>query len=353
MSPMKALCILILFTGICLHAHGQGARWILLPDPRPFAGPEPPARHPQLRAFMQTAALLDAALTSLNSLQSLVRKDNYRNRIGALNNPASAELGFSLEAEIQAALRPILSKAKNTNTEKFGDIIASFISNGGRLDGGRVLPLFPALAGLVGNLAIQEKRVTRTDVDSFLLQVGRYFAPYEKLQASNDRFESEAARLEHRLQELHFDIREYTLDIVVLLHPKSTRTALKDRNIEELLLQYLDGAVLESLDTAQTLPVYPADGIKGAKDICNTVQKLFRDYQKLYSDNYNEIRAILQGARPLGRTGNPQSIDAALRELEELYQQSAQADVLNLRIQTLTGRLQALVQSVQSLGATK
>jgi hypothetical protein len=349
---MKYILLFILSFGIFRPARGQGARWIFLPDslsrPAEFTG-----QHPQLRAFMQTAALLDAALTSLNSLQSLVRKDNYRNRIGALNNPASAELGFSLEGEIQVALRPILEKTRTTNTSKFGEIIASFIKNGGQLDGGKVLPLFPALASLVGNLAVQEKRVTRADVDFFLLQVGRYFAPYEKLQAANDRFENEAARIQHRLQELHFDIREYALDLVVILYSPETRATVKERTIEELLLQYLDASVLESKDTARYLPGYPTDGVKGAKDICNTVQKLFRDYQKIYLDNYNEIRGILQSARPLGRSGNVQSVDASLKELEELYQQSAQADVLNLRIQTLTGRLQALVQSVQALAATR
>ncbi|TCJ17872.1 hypothetical protein EPD60_06715 [Flaviaesturariibacter flavus] len=349
---MKRIVLLLLLVHPTLCGAGQGDRWLQLPDslPRP---PEAPARNPQLRAFVQTAALLDAALTSLNSLQSLVHKDSYRNRIGALNNPASTEMGFSLEAEIQVALRPILAKARSTNTEKFGEVITSFLSNGSRLDAGKVLPLFPALAGLVGNLAVREKSVTRADVDSFLQQVGRYFAPYEKLQATNDAFEDGADRFQHRLQELQFDIREYALDMATLLHAKSTRSALRERTIEELLLQYFEAGALEALDTARSLPPYPPDGLTGAKNICNTVQKLFRDYQKLYADNYNQIRGILQGARPLGRAGNPQSIDAALKELEELYQQSAQADVLNLRIQTLTGRLQALVQSVLAAAAPR
>ncbi|RYY84658.1 MAG: hypothetical protein EOO15_18870 [Chitinophagaceae bacterium] len=157
--------------------------------------------------------------------------------------------------------------------------------------------------------------------------------------------------IHYRLQELQFDIREFTLDLVTLLHARSARGALRERTIEELLLQYLENNTLEALDSARALPAYPPDALSGAKNICNTVQKLFRDYQKLYTDNYNQIRTILQGARPLGRAGNPQNIDAALKELEELYQQSAKADVLNLRIQTLTGRLEALVQSVQALGA--
>ncbi|RYZ22906.1 MAG: hypothetical protein EOP49_46360, partial [Sphingobacteriales bacterium] len=119
------------------------------------------------------------------------------------DNPAGRQLNRRIEFKVTKN-DPILAKARSTNTEKFGDVIASFLSNGSRLDAGKVLPLFPALASLVGNLAVREKAVTRGDVDSFLLQVGRYFAPYEKLQATNDAFEEGADRFQHRLQELQF-----------------------------------------------------------------------------------------------------------------------------------------------------
>jgi hypothetical protein len=61
--------------------------------------------------FLASAHLIDASINSFNSLGSLIRKENYRNKITSLNNPASAELGFNLEIEIQAALKPILEKA--------------------------------------------------------------------------------------------------------------------------------------------------------------------------------------------------------------------------------------------------
>ncbi|RYY86795.1 MAG: hypothetical protein EOO15_13520 [Chitinophagaceae bacterium] len=302
-----------------------------------------PIGQPQLRSFAATAALLDAALNSLNSLQSSVSKDNYRNRINALNNPASSELGFSLEGEIQAALQPILAKTRSVSSNRFSNVVGALLQ--GQKNGG--IPLMPALGALVGNLAVQEKRVSREDLDSFLLRTARCFAPYEKLQQANDRFELEVTRLGGRLTELQFDIREYALDMVTLLHPGESRATLRQKTIEELLLQYLDGPVLDRLDTTRRLPAYPLDGVKGAKEICNEVQKLFREYQKVYGDNYAEIRSIVQSARGLGRAGNVVSVDATLRELEVLYAESAQADVLNLRLSTLAGRLQALVLSVQ------
>jgi hypothetical protein len=347
MNPLKnsfVFCLLL----VAIFCRGQEVHWARFEDsanmPAIFRTP----RHPHLRTYAATAHLLDAALTSLNSLHSLIRKDNYRNRIASFNNPASSDLGFSLEAEIQLALRPILEKTRNTNTTKFTEVVSLLIGSSGRPPGSSLLPLLPAVSSLVSNLAINEKRVSRADIDSFLQVTGRYFAPYEKLDAANKQFEVEVERLSHRVQELQFDIREYTVDMVQLLHPKTNRSWLKDKTIEELLLLYLDLSVLESLDSSgHTLPAYPSDGVKGAKELANTLQKLFRDYQKMYGDNYSEIRSIIQSARGLVRHGNAIQVETSLKELEDLYNQSAQADVLNLRLNTLSGRLQALVLAAQ------
>ncbi|GAA4319865.1 hypothetical protein [Flaviaesturariibacter amylovorans] len=300
----------------------------------------------QIRPYVASAYLLDAALNSLNSLSSLVKKENYRNRVTAFNNPASADMGFSLEAELQASLRPILEKTRSTNTDKFSGVLSSII-NGGRTPGtaGPAGGIFPAIISLVGDLAVREKRVERADVDSFLQVMGRYFAQYEKLQTANNRFEEQVARLNGRLQELHFDIREYTIDLVTLVHRGPARAGLRGKTIEELLLLYLDVPVLDSIGAAAgpALPAYPTDGVKGAKDISSTLQKLFGEYQKIYKDNYTEIRAILSGGRSLGKSINATQLETSLRELDELYQESGKADVLNLRVQTLQERLRALV----------
>ncbi|RYD94984.1 MAG: hypothetical protein EOP50_08685, partial [Sphingobacteriales bacterium] len=337
-------CIILFLSHCCFsqHARAQGAsvRWASALDSLPRQANT--WAHPQLRSFAATASMLDAALTSLNSLRTVISKDNYRNRVTALNNPASSELGFSLEGEVQAALQPILAKTRTVNTTRFTDIAGALLRVAPQ---GSALPVVPALTALVANLAVQEKRVSREDVDTFLQRTGRYFAPYEKLNKANEAFEQQVVRLNSRLVELQFDIREYTLDIVILLHPREQRSVLRQKTIEDLLLQFLDGPVLDSLDGLRDLPAYPSDAVKGAKDICNNVQKLFREYQKIYGDNYNEIRSIVQSARGLARSGSSAASESALRELEALYTESAQADALNLRLSALTGRLQALVLS--------
>src|SRR5215203_1053045 len=80
------------------------------------------------KQFTATCDFVDAAINSLNSFNGLIKKENYRIKITAFNNPTSSEMGFNLENEIQSALKPLLAKAKNTNTNKFSQVITSIVS---------------------------------------------------------------------------------------------------------------------------------------------------------------------------------------------------------------------------------
>lgn len=62
--------------------------------------------------ILSVAYFIESANNSVNSLTSLLKKDNYRNMIITLNNPVNNELGFSLKNEILTALKPILIRPK-------------------------------------------------------------------------------------------------------------------------------------------------------------------------------------------------------------------------------------------------
>jgi hypothetical protein len=163
--------------------------------------------------FISTSYLLDAAMNSFNSLNSLIKKENYRNKITSFNNPTSSDMGFNLENEIQTALKPLLQKAKTTNTDKFSQIVSSLITVPGKTTTlvktvtTAVNPLFTTLLSLVGNLAIQEKKISREDVDSFITTTSKYFVQYEKLNQANNLFDQNVERLNSKLSELQFDIK--------------------------------------------------------------------------------------------------------------------------------------------------
>ena len=79
-------------------------------------GTIPSNAQPPKKEFRQNvlsiAYFIESANNSVNSLNGLLKKDNYRNKITSLNNPANNELGFNLKTEILTALKPLLAKAK-------------------------------------------------------------------------------------------------------------------------------------------------------------------------------------------------------------------------------------------------
>jgi hypothetical protein len=309
--------------------------------------------------FTSTSVLLDAAINSLNSLNSLIKKENYRNKITSFNNPTSSDMGFNLEIEIQTAIKPILAKAKNTNTNKFSEVISALINNPTKMHLQKTSfgtgTVFNTVLSLVGSLAVHEKHVSRQDLDSFMYTMSKYFIQYEKLHQANQAFDQNIDKLNLRLHELQFDIREYMLDLITILNKNVQRSQLKQRSLEELLLKYLDNTVLDTLLTQEKIDAiydnsiirYPGDGIKTAKEITHNIQKLFNEYQKIYAANYNEIKTILQSSKTLGKTINIKQVDASVKELDELYKESKDADILNLRLNTLTERLKHLVSTEQ------
>lgn len=301
--------------------------------------------------FLASAHLIDASINSLNSLGSLIRKENYRNKITAFNNPASSEMGFNLEIEIQAALKPILDKAKNTNTTKFSEVIAAIIQHPIKNQQGAIVfgsnGLLGSVLGLVANLTVQEKRISKHDLDSFLVKVNKYFLQYEKLNQANNDLEKNIDAFSIKLQALQFDIREHMMDHIIVLYKNTNRQQLKFKSLEELQIRHLDKSVLDTIlkkDSAVLLK-FPGDAIKASKEMVYGIQKLFEEYQRMYAANYEQIKGILQQSKELGNNVNIQKIDQSLAELEKYYVESKDADVLNLRLQTLAERLKVLVQT--------
>src|SRR5688500_6654166 len=153
---------------------------------------QPPALKKDAKpGILSIAYFVESANNSVNSLNGLLRKDNYRNKITRLNNPVNNELGFSLKNEILIALKPILDKTKKTDTNKFKEIIENFLANpedNGIKSVKKHLPargIFSTVLSLVGNLVINERAITREDLNKFMERIGQYFYQYEKLNAIN------------------------------------------------------------------------------------------------------------------------------------------------------------------------
>jgi hypothetical protein len=324
----------------------------------------------------------DAAINSLAALNGLIKKENYRNKISSFNNPTSSDMGFNLQLEINTALKPLLEKCKHTNPNRFTEVVGSLVGSQNKNGLAKnLLPsvgVFSTLTSLVGNLAVNEKRITKTDVDSFIINISKYFGQYEKLNRINQQFDVSIDKTDIRLQELQTDLKDFIIDLVMASNSSVQRNSLKQKLLEEMLLKDLDelaiknqilvqiednenkedrkkpkrnkpkkqknGEEEQDKKEANVEEIYfPADAIKTAKDINSTLNKIFAEYQKVYTNNYNDIKSILQETKQLGKNINVQQIDNSLTELQKLYNESKTADAITLRLSTLAERLKLLV----------
>lgn len=292
-----------------------------------------------------TSLFLDAAISSANSLQTLISKESYRNKIVSLNNPTSNELGFSLEMEIQNAMKPLLAKAKKTNTNKFGQVVGSFLNTG--KSGLSLFPagnVFTSIVGMAGNLTVQEKAIEQKDLDDFIKSIEKYFNQYERLYQSNIRFNSDMEKLKTRLKLLQSDIQLLIQDLVLALDKSLKRQQLKGLSTEELMLRYFDSKkILDQLNKGTQIQ-YPQDAIKSCKEIANSIQRIYDEYTTIYSNNFKEIKSIIADTKNVSAMVNQIQLNQTLRDVEVLYTESKTLDGDNLRLRTLFDRLEIVIQ---------
>jgi hypothetical protein len=296
--------------------------------------------------FTNTSLFLDAAISSANSLQALISKESYRNKIVSLNNPTSNELGFSLEMEIQNAMKPLLAKAKKTNTNKFGQVVGSFLNTG--KSGLSLFPagnVFTSIVGMAGNLTVQEKAIEQKDLDDFIKSIEKYFNQYERLYQSNLRFNNDIEKLKTRLRLLQSDIKLLIQDLVLALDKSVKRHQLKNISTEELMLRYFDSnKILEQLSKGNNQVQYPLDAIKTCKEIANSIQRIYDEYSAIYNSNFKEIRSIISDTKNVSAMVNQIQLNQTLGDVEALYSESKTLDADNLRLKTLFDRLEVVIQ---------
>ncbi len=302
-----------------------------------------------LNKFISTSDFLDIAIGSVNNLQALILKESYRNKIASINNPTSNELGFNLEIEIQSSLKPLLQKAKSTNTSKFGQVVGSLLETGKRSS----LSLFPAgnvftsIVSMVGNLTVKEKSIDQEDLDKFIKSIEKYFVQYEGLYQSNLVFNSDMEKLKEKLRLLQEDIKALIQDLILSLDKTIKRQQLKSLSSEDLMLKYFDNKKIDAVlsrpglkDEAQ----FPLDAIKSCKEIANGIQRIYDEYANMYNTNFQEIKNIISNSRNLSSSVDQTQLNKTLKNLEQFYNESKSMDVDNLRLKTLFDRLELISQ---------
>ena len=299
--------------------------------------------------ILSIAYFIESANNSVNSLTSLLKKDNYRNRITTLNNPVNNELGFSLKGEILLALKPILDKVKKTDGGKFKDVIDNFLSKpeeNGIKSVKKYLPsigIFTTILSLVGNLVIVEKSITKEDLDKFTDKVQKYFYQYERLNAINEKFGEQVAKLLERSDEIKVDLREFLVECIMTMNPATGKTILKEMPVEILMQKYYDPQKLQAwLDTCNNRYegyLYPHDAPTSVKLIAAGIKRIQKEFETMYNENYGEMKELIASLKTTIPNLDENRLNKTSNEIELLYNESRQADVINFNIIQVNERM--------------
>lgn len=299
--------------------------------------------------ILSVAYFIESANNSVNSLTGLLKKDNYRNKITTLNNPVNNELGFSLKNEILTALKPILDKVKKTDGGKFKDIIESFLKNpeeNGIKSVKKYLPslgIFSTVLSLVGNLVIVEKSITKEDLNKFMAKVEQYFYQYEKLNAINEQFGEKVEKMLERSDEIKEDLKDFLVECITTMNHTITKQSLKETAVEVLLQKYYDPQKLQAwLDTTHIQhegSLYPPDAPTSVKMITSGIKRIQKEFETIYNENYREMKELIASLKITIPGLDQNQLNKTSSEIDQLYNDSRQADVINLNITQVNERM--------------
>lgn len=301
------------------------------------------------QSILSVSYFIESANYSVNSLNGLLRKDNYRNKITTLNNPSTNELGFNLKTEITTALQPLLAKAKKTDNSKFREVIETLLSNpdeNGLSSVKQYLPaagIFTTVLSLVGTLVINEKKITKDDLNQFTSKVIQYFAQYEKLNVINEQFARQVEELLERIEEIKQDLKDFLVECIVTFNKTINKQSIKEMPVEALIQKYYDPQKLQArLDTMKFKPemvLFPPDAPTSIKLLTSSIKKLQKEFEQVYSDNYSSLIELLTSLKTTIPNLDENQLETTKTELNKLYTDSRQADLINLNVTQVDERM--------------
>jgi hypothetical protein len=254
-----------------------------------------------------------------------------------------------------SALKPLLAKAKKTDHKKFNEVIDGLLNTDEESGTTVIQKIFPAssifstILSLVGNLVITERGITRSDLDAFAQRMQQFFVQYEKLNDINQQFSVQIQRLLEKSEELKEDLKEFTLDCITTMNRSITKEMLKEKTIESLIQKFYDPQKIQSwLDTTEIHDqlIYPADAATSVKFLTSSIKKLQREFENIYEDNYKQLKELIASLKTNISTIDQKQLEKTNSEIERLYIDSRQADVINMNLALVDERMNTVCKLI-------
>ncbi len=166
---------------------------------------------------------------------------------------------------------------------------------------------------------------------------------YEKLNVINEQFASQLQKLMERSEEIKEDLKEFLIDCITNLDKTISKQTLREIQVEALVQRHYDPQKLQTwFDTCRTSPegsFFPADAPTSVKLVTAGIKRLQKEFETLYRDNYKQLKDLIASLKNTIADLNEEQLAKTNSDLDKLYNESRQADVINLNISQVDERM--------------
>jgi hypothetical protein len=127
---------------------------------------------------------------------------------------------------------------------------------------------------------------------------------------------------------------------------------LKDIPVELLLQKYYDPQKLQVwLDTCMINnegSLYPPDAPTSVKLIASGIKRIQKEFETIYSENYTEMKELIASLKNTIPNLDQNQLNKTSAEIDQLYNDSRQADVINLNITRVNERMNIVCSTINA-----
>jgi hypothetical protein len=95
--------------------------------------------------------------------------------------------------------------------------------------------------------------------------------------------------------------------------------------------------------------LYPFDAPTSAKLLTSGIKKLQKEFEALYSDNYRQLKELLASLKNTIPGLDQEQLARTNNEIDKLYMESRQADLINLNINQVDERMNTVCRVINSI----
>src|SRR5437870_9702989 len=127
------------------------------------------------------------------------------------------------------------------------------------------------------------------------------------------------------------------------MYRNTNKGILKEYSVETLLLKYYDPQKIQSwIDTFSIQKdgaLYPPDAPTSVKLIAATIKRVQKEFETIYSDNYAQMKELIASLKTTIPNIDQERLAKTTAEIDQLYSDSRQADIVNLNITQVNERM--------------